>query len=86
LALHPNVQQRAREEVLSILGDESKDIPPTIEDIKRMEYLNQIVKEVSFFFNKKKTNKKLQLIYSFLKLIDTACMWSCPGNPSEIFG
>ncbi|KAI8881514.1 cytochrome P450 [Backusella circina FSU 941] len=45
LALNTSVQQRAREEALSILGNESRDIIPTIEDIKRMEYINQIIKE-----------------------------------------
>ncbi|KAI8879154.1 cytochrome P450 [Backusella circina FSU 941] len=45
LAQNPDIQQRAREEAISILGDKPEDILPTIEDTKKMIYINQIMKE-----------------------------------------
>ncbi|KAI8878901.1 cytochrome P450 [Backusella circina FSU 941] len=46
LAVHPEIQQRAREEAISILGDEPEDVLPTVADTKNMTYINQIIKEV----------------------------------------
>jgi cholesterol 24(S)-hydroxylase len=46
LAVHPEIQQRARDEVIRILSDEKQDITPTVEDTKQMNYINQIIKEV----------------------------------------
>jgi cholesterol 24(S)-hydroxylase len=46
LAQNPDIQQRAREEAISILGDESEDVLPTVDETKRMSYINQIMKEV----------------------------------------
>ncbi|KAI8879153.1 cytochrome P450 [Backusella circina FSU 941] len=45
LAENPEIQQRAREEAISILGDNHEDNLPTVEDTKQMEYINQIMKE-----------------------------------------
>ncbi|KAI8879155.1 cytochrome P450, partial [Backusella circina FSU 941] len=45
LAQNPDIQQRAREEAISILGDEPEDILPTVEETKRMTFINQIMKE-----------------------------------------
>jgi cytochrome P450 len=45
LAENPEIQQRAREEAISVLGDNHEDIIPTVEDTKQMEYINQIMKE-----------------------------------------
>ncbi|KAI8369887.1 cytochrome P450 [Choanephora cucurbitarum] len=46
LAVNPNIQHRARQEVLSVLGDEPKGMHPTLEQIKRMRYIYAIIKEV----------------------------------------
>ncbi|KAI8884558.1 cytochrome P-450 cyp509A1 [Backusella circina FSU 941] len=46
LAKHPEIQQRAREEVIQILGDEPNDVLPTIKDTQNMAFVNQIIKEV----------------------------------------
>ncbi|KAL7330391.1 hypothetical protein PS15p_205347 [Mucor circinelloides] len=46
LAKYKDVQRKAREEVLHILGDEPRDVDPTMEDLKRMEYMTLIIKEV----------------------------------------
>ncbi|CEP12638.1 hypothetical protein [Parasitella parasitica] len=45
LAKNKHVQAKARAEVLDILGDEPKDVDPTMEDLKRMDYLNMVIKE-----------------------------------------
>nr|BDB32844.1 cytochrome P450 monooxygenase [Thamnidium elegans] len=45
LAKHPEIQERARAEAIDILGDEPTDILPTAEEIKRMSYINQVMKE-----------------------------------------
>ncbi|OAC99501.1 CYP509 protein [Mucor lusitanicus CBS 277.49] len=45
LAKYKDVQRKAREEVLHILGDEPRDVDPTMEDLKRMDYMTLIIKE-----------------------------------------
>ncbi|KAI9476252.1 MAG: cytochrome P450 [Benjaminiella poitrasii] len=45
LAKYPHYQERARKEVLDILGDEPSNIIPTIDQIKQMVFINQIIKE-----------------------------------------
>ncbi|KAI8377163.1 cytochrome P450 [Choanephora cucurbitarum] len=45
LATHSDVQERARKEALTILGEDPVDIMPTLEQTKAMTYLNQIMKE-----------------------------------------
>ncbi|CAO3614076.1 unnamed protein product [Mucor hiemalis] len=45
LAVNPNIQERAREEVLQVLGNAHSDIIPTISQTKDMHYLNMIIKE-----------------------------------------
>ncbi|KAI8054841.1 cytochrome P450 [Thamnidium elegans] len=45
LAENQGIQEKARQEAISILGDEPCDILPTIEDTKKMTYINQIMKE-----------------------------------------
>ncbi|KAI8988313.1 cytochrome P450 [Mycotypha africana] len=45
LAKNPHVQKKAREEILSILGDEPADVVPTMEDLKQMSYLDMVLKE-----------------------------------------
>ncbi|KAI9345054.1 cytochrome P450 [Pilaira anomala] len=45
LAENQDVQEKARQEAISILGDEPCDILPTLEDTKKMTYINQIMKE-----------------------------------------
>ncbi|KAI9345051.1 cytochrome P450 [Pilaira anomala] len=45
LAENQDIQERARQEAISILGDEPRDILPSIEDTKKMTYINQVMKE-----------------------------------------
>lgn len=40
------IQQRAREEALAILGNEPMDVLPTVGETNQMTYINQIIKEV----------------------------------------
>lgn len=40
------MQEKARQEVIRILGDESHHVLPTVEQTKQMTYLNTIIKEV----------------------------------------
>ena len=46
LAKNPDVQQKLREEVSRILGDDPVDVVPTIDDLKKMEYLYLVIREV----------------------------------------
>ncbi|KAI9307143.1 cytochrome P-450 cyp509A1 [Cunninghamella echinulata] len=49
LAANPDIQEKARQEVISVLypnGEIKEDISITIEDTKKFVYLNQIIKEV----------------------------------------
>ncbi|OZJ04256.1 hypothetical protein BZG36_02467 [Bifiguratus adelaidae] len=45
LARYPEMQKRAREEVLCVLGDEPEDVIPTIQQTKNFPYLTQIINE-----------------------------------------
>ncbi|CEG84436.1 hypothetical protein RMATCC62417_18239 [Rhizopus microsporus] len=45
LAKHKHVQGKLRKEVIEVLGDEPVDVTPTLEELKRMEYLNMVIKE-----------------------------------------
>ncbi|KAG1114134.1 hypothetical protein G6F42_014272 [Rhizopus arrhizus] len=45
LAMNQDIQEKARNEIISILGDEKSDVLPTAEQISKMEYLNMIIKE-----------------------------------------
>jgi cytochrome P450 len=47
------VQRRAREEVISILGDQPEDVLPTLDETKQMKYLDAVIKEVHTLFFKK---------------------------------
>ncbi|OAD75061.1 CYP509 protein, partial [Phycomyces blakesleeanus NRRL 1555(-)] len=44
LAKNPDIQQKAREEAISILG-EDQDTIPTIEQTKEIDYINMVIKE-----------------------------------------
>lgn len=39
------IQKRAREEVIRVLGDSPEDITPTLEQTKQLTYINMIMKE-----------------------------------------
>ncbi|KAI8150287.1 cytochrome P450 [Fennellomyces sp. T-0311] len=45
LAINPDMQERAREEVISVLGDAHHDIIPTQQQLERMPFLNNCIKE-----------------------------------------
>lgn len=45
LAVNPDIQEKARAEVISVLGDAPMDIHPTQEQLRAMPYLNQCIKE-----------------------------------------
>lgn len=44
-AANPDIQERARQEVIAILGDEPKDIIPTAEQLRQMTFLDNCIKE-----------------------------------------
>ncbi|KAI8143746.1 cytochrome P450 [Fennellomyces sp. T-0311] len=46
LAVHPEIQEKAREEAIRILGDEPNDILPKHEQLQKMPYINMVIKEV----------------------------------------
>ena len=46
MALVKDIQRKAREEAIMILGDEPKDVLPTIEQTREFTYINMIIKEV----------------------------------------
>ncbi|KAI9484150.1 MAG: cytochrome P450 [Benjaminiella poitrasii] len=45
LAIHPELQEKAREEAIRVLGDSPEDILPTLEQTKELDYINMIIKE-----------------------------------------
>ncbi|ORY97909.1 cytochrome P-450 cyp509A1, partial [Syncephalastrum racemosum] len=45
LAINPDIQEKARQEAISVFGDEPHDVLPTVEETKNMPYINQIIKE-----------------------------------------
>ncbi|OAC97968.1 CYP509 protein [Mucor lusitanicus CBS 277.49] len=45
LAVNQDIQEKARNEIISILGDENSDVLPTAEQLLKMEYLNTVIKE-----------------------------------------
>ncbi|KAI9249257.1 cytochrome P450 [Phascolomyces articulosus] len=45
LAINQDVQTKAREEVLSVLGNDMEDVFPTLEDCKKFPYLDMCIKE-----------------------------------------
>ncbi|KAI9484646.1 cytochrome P450 [Zychaea mexicana] len=45
LAEHPDMQERARQEVISVLGDAYQDILPTADQLRQMPFLNNCIKE-----------------------------------------
>jgi cytochrome P450 len=60
LAKNKHVQRKARADVLSILGDKPNDYIPTSEELKQMEYINMVIKEVnkSPYLIQKRSNTK----------------------------
>ncbi|KAL4211439.1 cytochrome P450 [Rhizopus microsporus] len=45
LAKYKHVQAKLRKEVIEVLGNEPVDVIPTLEELRRMEYLNMVIKE-----------------------------------------
>ncbi|EPB83718.1 hypothetical protein HMPREF1544_09512 [Mucor circinelloides 1006PhL] len=45
LAANPDIQDRARQEVLDVMGDSPEDVIPTREELKQMEYLDNCIHE-----------------------------------------
>ncbi|RCI03661.1 cytochrome P450-dit2 [Rhizopus stolonifer] len=45
LAVNPDIQEKARQEVVSILGDDLEDVLPTEKELKQMTFLNYCIKE-----------------------------------------
>ncbi|KAG1146698.1 hypothetical protein G6F37_011919 [Rhizopus arrhizus] len=46
LAKNKRVQQKLREEIINVLGDDDMDIVPSLEELKQMKYMNMVIKEV----------------------------------------
>ncbi|CEG79632.1 hypothetical protein RMATCC62417_14075 [Rhizopus microsporus] len=66
LAKHPEIQERARQEAIRILGDGPEDIVPTFDQLKELSYINMIIKEVSLL------NPFFLFVHSFHSLLDLA--------------
>ncbi|EIE85964.1 hypothetical protein RO3G_10674 [Rhizopus delemar RA 99-880] len=47
LAKNKRAQQKLREEIINILGDDDIDIVPSLEELKQMKYINMVIKEKS---------------------------------------
>ena len=45
LAANPDIQDKARQEVLNVMGDSPEDVIPTREELKQMEYLDNCIHE-----------------------------------------
>ncbi|CDH56612.1 cytochrome p450 [Lichtheimia corymbifera JMRC:FSU:9682] len=45
LAANPDIQSKAREEVLRVMGDAPQDVLPTLEQTRELPYLNMVIKE-----------------------------------------
>ncbi|KAG2172697.1 hypothetical protein INT43_000044 [Umbelopsis isabellina] len=45
LAANPAIQKKARQEALEVLGDEARDVVPTADQLKKLPYLSQVMKE-----------------------------------------
>ncbi|KAI8144465.1 cytochrome P450 [Fennellomyces sp. T-0311] len=45
LATNPDIQRKAREEVIRVLGNEPIDILPTVEQLREMPYIGMVIKE-----------------------------------------
>ena len=45
MVIFQDIQQKAREEVIEILGDQPVDILPSADQLKKMTYLQQIINE-----------------------------------------
>ncbi|EIE80372.1 hypothetical protein RO3G_05077 [Rhizopus delemar RA 99-880] len=45
LAKNKHVQNKLRQEIISVLGDDPKDVVPTLDQLKEMPYLNLVLKE-----------------------------------------
>ncbi|CEP19504.1 hypothetical protein [Parasitella parasitica] len=45
LAINQEIQEKARKEIISILGDGTTDVLPTPEQLSKMDYLNMVIKE-----------------------------------------
>ncbi|CAO3680930.1 unnamed protein product [Rhizopus stolonifer] len=67
LAKNKDIQQKLREEVISVLGDNPHSETPTLEELKKMKYMNMVIKEnlrlngpVDFLFSRK-TVKEINL-------------------------
>lgn len=45
LAANPEIQDKARQEVLHVMGDSPEDIIPNREELKQMEYLDNCIHE-----------------------------------------
>ena len=45
------MQLKARKEVIRIFGDDHSDILPTLEQLQGLDYINMVIKEVSFWLS-----------------------------------
>ncbi|KAI9251423.1 cytochrome P450 [Phascolomyces articulosus] len=45
LAIHPDIQQKVREEAIQVLGDQPIDFIPTLEQSRQFPYLEMVIKE-----------------------------------------
>lgn len=67
------MQQKLRQEVINHMGDEPMDVEPTLEQLKEMEYLNLVIKEVYNFVIRQHV---FIIIVFFFETEPTSC-WTC---------
>lgn len=74
-----DIQKRARQEALSILGDGSGVIMPTMEQTKSMKYINCIIKEVRV---KKKEGYLIDILIWISSFLSSSrlCEWIHPSE------
>ena len=63
------IQERAREEAINVLGDAPYDITPTIEQIQQLVYINMIIQEASINNHLLKDIQQKNIYYLHFKLM-----------------
>lgn len=78
LAMDKSVQEKARQEVIKVLGDEPVDILPRNEELRQIPYLDMVLKEVKTIYYMHYRNNLVLLSSAHLFLfIESPKIWSC---------
>lgn len=57
-----DIQSKAREEVLRVMGDAPHDVFPTLEQTRELPYINMIIKEVLMFIHDNNCHQEMTFI------------------------